>query len=306
MTQSNKRTGSSLIHTVTDCPKALMLTLEFSEEQASRMMNVRRILPFVENRKEPCIDARKLWERLGKPHKRFRDWAAHYIKPLAAEGSRRKAEISAILTLGKTKPQQDYLLSRDVAAHLAMQANTDEGEAIREYFLDMEDLVLKLARHGYLRAATIVKTDNELSKATIVKVHESAKAIGQKLSSYQVKQLALIDERAIKSLVAKALTGIRASRWRTYAGKGVRDVLRVEHLDVYAKAYNVALALCKAGMPIKEIERVLEASFGMTICMAEYLDEQQIEWAIEDWCQSAYPYSDTPRPRHSLALDLDY
>ena len=69
--RKTKRTGVSLTHTAADCPKSLYLTLGFSEEQASRMMAVRRILPIVENRRQPVIDARKLWEAIGKPHGRF-------------------------------------------------------------------------------------------------------------------------------------------------------------------------------------------------------------------------------------------
>lgn len=63
----SKRTGKTFNYTPADCPKHVMLTLGFTEEQTTRMTKVRRILPFVESRTAPCIDARKLWENIGKP-----------------------------------------------------------------------------------------------------------------------------------------------------------------------------------------------------------------------------------------------
>lgn len=62
-----------------------LITAPKGSEQGSSVdaeESTRRSLPLAEDRKQPCLDARKLWERIGKPHGAFRKWADHYIKPL--------------------------------------------------------------------------------------------------------------------------------------------------------------------------------------------------------------------------------
>ena len=134
------RDGRSLISTINTVPTSTMLTLGLTLSQAKRIIRVRHVLPLVDDRRAPCLDARKLWERIGKPHGRFRNWADAYIKPLLG-GASANAELSAFEKRGRPgKPSKEYTLSRYVAAHLAMMANTSEGADIRDYFLDMEDL----------------------------------------------------------------------------------------------------------------------------------------------------------------------
>jgi len=56
-----------------------MVTVGFTPSQAARIIRVRRVLPLVEDRRAPCIDARKLWAKIGKPHGRFNvsGWRSH-------------------------------------------------------------------------------------------------------------------------------------------------------------------------------------------------------------------------------------
>ena len=109
-----KRTGKSLLETSNTASTATMLTLGFSESQAKRLMRVRRTLPMMEDSKAPCIDARKLCEHLGKPHKRFNMWADSYIKPILGSNSI-NAEISAKVTEVKREHYSDTLLETAVA-----------------------------------------------------------------------------------------------------------------------------------------------------------------------------------------------
>lgn len=116
-----KRTGISLRHTVADCPKSVYVTLGFTEEQASRMMAVRRILPIVENRREPIIDARKLWARIGRPEGKFANWVKRGSGELFHRFGK-KSEVQELVTATRGRPRIDYLVSRDLAAQLAMMA----------------------------------------------------------------------------------------------------------------------------------------------------------------------------------------
>lgn len=273
MSKTTKRTGKSLIHTINDCPTALMLTLGFTEEQAARMINVRRVLPLVEDSTVPWIDARKLWGRIGKPHGQFRKWAEHYIKPLLAE-SGMNGEIRAFVDSSKPgKPSKHYTLSRDVAAELAMQARTDEGREIRRYFLDMEKLAVRLSGYLPVRAHSLTTADRDISHHLFKLAGDAAKE--GRIPRWAVKDVATAKDKALKSTVCEILTGKTAGHWREVlgSGKGIRDVLNPEQLAAYADCLNTAAVLVRAGMGEKEqLVRIL-APYANRIDISDYLPE---------------------------------
>lgn len=264
-----KRTGISLRHTVADCPRSVYVTLGFTEEQASRMMAVRRILPIVENRREPIIDARKLWEAIGRPESKFADW----ISRSAGELFRRfekKSEVSQHVTRTKGRPRIDYLVSRDLAAQLAMMANTDEGQMVREYFLDMEEAIIRLARHQPIRANLLVQVDNELTYATRKQAGIAAKE--GLLSKQSVPTVSLANEKRIKSLVCRILTGHSASEWKGTVGRSIRNSLNTSDLELYSRCYDMAVSLFRAGCTKDEvIQSMLAPSFADRIKIEDYL-----------------------------------
>ena len=266
-----KRTGASLLQTINDATTATIVTLGFRPEQAARMLRVRRVLPLLEDTKAPHLDARKLWERIGKPHGRFNDWAGHYIKPLLNRPEP-FTEISVKVTPGaRGRPRQDYTLSRDVAAHLAMQANTPEGEDIRAYFLDMERLALRLSEHMGIRVTAIVGTDNKVTHTLTRRTAEDAKA--GKLEG-PIRVVSMDRERLLKTTICEVLTGQSANQWRETFGKGIRDVLDPMDLLHYSKCYETAWALVNAGERSKaKLVSILTPSYGGLIDPAKYSKE---------------------------------
>lgn len=264
-----KRTGASLLHTINNAPTALMVTVGFTEEQAARMIRARRVLPLVEDTKVPQIDARKLWERIGKPHGRFNDWAAQYIKPWM-ERATFSTEISVVKTPARGTPRTDYLISRDVAAHLAMMARTAEGEEIRTYFMDMERLAVRLSAHTGIRALSIVGTDNQVTHMFTKLCAEDAKA--GKIPRQAIKPVAMDKERRLKSTVCEVLTGHSTDYWRNTFGKGVRDVLNTEDLGVYDHCYAAARVLINGGIRKKaKLVDMLKASYGGKVPPTKYV-----------------------------------
>lgn len=267
-----KRTGVSLKHTAADCPKAVYLALGFSEEQARRMMAVRRILPFVDNRRKPIIDARKLWTMIGEPHGRFRDWADFYIRPLQ-EASGINAEISAkFIQSGKRgRPSQEFDLSRDLAAQLAMMANTKEGQKVREYFLDMEEAITRLARHQPIRANLLIQADNALTHTARIQAGNASKD-GLIPRSF-VSSVSLSYEKRIKSLVCQILTGYSTSEWREAVGKSIRDSLCTSDLETYSRCYDMAVSLFRAGCGKDDVLiNMLAPTFGSSIKIDDYTE----------------------------------
>ena len=234
-----KRTGKSLLETSNTVSTATMLTLGFSESQAKRMKRVRRTLPMMEDSKAPCIDARKLWEHLGKPHKRFNMWADSYIKPILGSNSI-NAEISAKVTeVKQVRPRIDYVVSRDLAAHLAMMARTSEGNEIRQYFLDMERLAVRLADHMDIRVDAIIGTDNKVTHQAYVGAGNAAKR--GIISRGEITYVAKSREKRIKGIVREVLSGFSRTEYIAIFGdRNFRDMLDTKDLHRYAQCYEFA------------------------------------------------------------------
>jgi len=266
-TMSNKRTGATVRHSTGNCPSAVAITLGFTPEQARRMISVRRVLPFAEDRTVPCIDARKLWGRIGKPQGKFADWIRRDLRPLA-ERTGNISQIREILTPTERRPRKDYLLSRDMASFLAMLADTVAGDEIRNYFLDMEQLALKLAEHVPLRVSLIVENDNAASH--YLRKHNGEKAKAGKMSRGEVVSKSTEQERHLKSMVCETLTGFPSKVWRDTLGKGVRDVLDTADLATYANAYTTAVCIVKAGKNRSDVRQILIPSFANKIDPSKY------------------------------------
>lgn len=264
-----KRTGVSLNETPTNCSRLTYLKLGFREEQANRMMAVRRILPVVENRREPIIDARKLWGRIGRPDGKFANWIKRGAGDLFHRFGK-KSEVEVLLTATKGRPRIDYLISRDLAAQLAMMANTDEGQMIRDYFLDMEEAIIRLAKHQPIRAAFIVQADNDLTHATRTQAGLAAKK--GMLSKQSIRSVALDNEKRIKSLVCRVLTGHSTSEWREMVGWRIRDSLDTADLELYSRCYDMAVGLFRAGYSKDDVLiHTLTPSFGNRIDIRDYI-----------------------------------
>jgi anti-repressor protein len=264
------RNGRSLLFTVNDVPTAKLLLVGFTADEAETILKARRVLPYEQDAKTPSVDARKLWEKIGKPHGSFKDWAAFYIKPKLGQES--FAEISAKVTSTKGRPRTDYLLSRDFAASLAMQANTSEGEHIRNYFLLMERAVVRLADYNPIRASQLVATDNALTHATLRIAGDKAKA--GIITYFEVKSTATNLERQIKSLASEIITGCPAGEWRETHGRGIRDVLEPVDLNLYRSCYEMLVGLVVAGITADdELIKMVSPMFGNRINAASYLTD---------------------------------
>lgn len=267
-----KRTGASLLENTNNASTATMLKLGFTHDEAARMMRVRQTLPLVADSKVPQIDARKLWEKIGKPHNRFRAWADHYLKPLV-QRKEPLAEISAkVLPSTGGRPQVGYTLSRDLAAHLAMQANTPEGADIRAYFLDMERLAVRLTEFMGIRVAAIVTTDNRVTHTLTKRTAEAAKA--GKIARCAVRAVAMDKERLLKTIVCEVLTGHTPAYWRNTFGKGVRDVLDTSDAILYSQCLESAWACVNASPCSQEfLAAFLKPSYGGKVSPTKYADK---------------------------------
>lgn len=264
---TNARTGASVRNTINDCPAAVAVTLGFTPEEAHRMIRTRHVLPVLEDSKTPAINARKLWERIGKPHKRFRDWADFYIKPRLTN-LELSAEISALKVQARGTPRTDYVLSRDLAAELAMMANTPEGRDVRRYFLDMERLALRLSEHVFLRESIILDIDNAATHLFRKRTGDEVKS--GVLSKSEAAAKALEQEKALKSLACEVVTGVSPRAWRNKHAGGIRKALHTADLYAYHRAYDHALLLAESGNNREAVRKILSKRFANKIDPLKY------------------------------------
>lgn len=280
MKSNNEPKDLASKYSLKGCPRDLMISCGFTEEQANNMIKVRRILPVSEDVSIPVINARKLWELIGKPHKRFRDWADFHIKKRIDAGGL-SAEISALTTHKSGSPQIDYNLSRNIASSLAMMANTPEGENVRRYFIDMETLALRLAEGFHLRVTELAKRDDQVKHHAHKQV--ALKAKGTKPSKAAIQKEALETYKEFQRIVCQVVTGYQPSEWRAACkNKGIRDILDMRDLSIYADAHLVAVTLFMAGNELAEVRHVLQMSFANKIDATNYPVSFQLEDDLQD------------------------
>lgn len=263
-----KQNGSSLkLHLENVSTKNLVEICELTYEQAERIINTRRVLKVQgDDDKDPQIDARKLWVKIGKPHKQFNKWAEDYIKPQLDENTfgekspkGQQSQIERFYEDTKGRPKTNYRLSRRVAAKLAMQANTKEGDQIRDYFLNIEKIATQLYRVRIVRSDSLLDHDKAIYHAVVS---------GEGGSRERAEKA----RKAVNNMIPEVLSGHDASWWRDEFGKGIRDVLYNDDLIKYDGAINLVSSLFKGGMRNKhQIRSLVEANYGNSIDPEKYI-----------------------------------
>lgn len=113
--------------------------------------------------------------------------------------------------------------------------------------------------------------DNELTHATRKQAGIAAKE--GLLSKQSVPTVSLANEKRIKSLVCRILTGHSASEWKESVGRSIRNSLNTSDLELYSRCYDMAVSLFRAGCTKDEvIQSMLAPSFADRIKIEDYLE----------------------------------
>lgn len=106
---------------------------------------------------EQLVNARELWEFLGKPYGRFNDWFDK-MKEYGFEES-----VDYILFTEKNvklgRPKKEYILKLDMAKELAMLSKTEKGKMARRYFIEKEKEYIQLLKGDTQVPTTISELD---------------------------------------------------------------------------------------------------------------------------------------------------
>lgn len=115
-----------------------------------------------------CVDARLLWEELGKPHGQFNKWIERKIlnKGFVENKDFSKMDKNVHVENSNLKrPQTDYCLTVECAKHVSMMENTNNGTLVRDYFIVMEKIVREYEKWVEIREPQ--KKGNNIMKSAI-------------------------------------------------------------------------------------------------------------------------------------------
>ena len=87
------------------------------------------------------VDARQLWNSIGKPHRQFNKWVETYI----TKGDYGQESYDWFAVLEKKvqnsggRPRKEYKVTANFAKELAMLSRTPDGKVVRRYFIEAEE-----------------------------------------------------------------------------------------------------------------------------------------------------------------------
>lgn len=114
-------------------------------------------LPAIQNHDDlkQAVDAKELYKALGLNITNWSKWSERNIEsnPFAIQG----LDYEALVIMTNGREFSNYLLSIDFAKKLAMQVRTEQGEQVRDYFLECEDRAKQAANPQPVLPATYIE-----------------------------------------------------------------------------------------------------------------------------------------------------
>lgn len=119
--------------------RELIEKLSFSQEDAELVMKYQKKLPILLGNDN--IDAKTLWEQLGKPQGQFNKWIKRKVvdKNFKQELDYFTVGQNCPIANGGYQEVKTYTLSIETAKHVSMMENTESGRLVRDYFIKMEN-----------------------------------------------------------------------------------------------------------------------------------------------------------------------
>lgn len=127
--------------------------LKMDDESVKAVMKYQRLFPSLLTEDDGlCVDARKLWNELGKPQSEFNKWIKRKIIDKKFVENEDYIKIDNFVAVGNLKrPQTDYKINIDCAKNVSMMENTEKGGQVRKYFIVTEKALKGLQEHLIIR-----------------------------------------------------------------------------------------------------------------------------------------------------------
>lgn len=104
------------------------------------------LIPVQNHNGRQVVRARELYDKLGLNKAHWKRW--YTINIINNKWFKENIDWVVFTTMVKTsgggRPTKDFLISLDFAKHICMMADTDAGHEFRQFFIDLEKLVLEL------------------------------------------------------------------------------------------------------------------------------------------------------------------
>ena len=124
--------------------------LDMTEGEAQFLLDYRSKFKILEGDDNALVNLEELWEALDKPYGRYQLWLDQSAR-LTLE--RLKTEISVIerKTRGRGANKKIRSINTESAKALAMMANSEAGDIVRQYFITIEKLFKNVCGYNKLR-----------------------------------------------------------------------------------------------------------------------------------------------------------
>lgn len=239
----------------------------FSAEETQIILDYQKKLPILVDNNEVdgfCINARDLWDQLGKPQGKFADWVKRKVTIKKTKGGSllfnenkdystisQKCEIA---NTGGFKEHLEYFLTIDCAKNVSMMENTDNGALCRKYFILMEKAVKDNVKWELIR--------NPL--------REGYKAMQKALDEYMIRMVQRNaddwDYRIEADVLNVIATGFKAQEIRSYVGckdNATRDSLTSTYNEYLLKLQELNIVYLGMNMNRYDRYKMLRQSFDI-------------------------------------------
>jgi phage anti-repressor protein len=247
--------------------------LDCTEDEIELILTYQKKLPILneyDSINELPINARFLWEQLGKPQGDFSHWVNRKIIGKTVKGTKCKmfSENIDFISFDKTVEAEntiittkEYSLSIDCAKNVSMMENTESGILVREYFILMEKTVAKNKEWLAIR---------DPEKVEYKKMSAEVDAWCYRIWHHNASR----SEYAVEADMLNTITSGKTSQqlklqYGVASNDLIRDYLKVEHNEelLFLEQQNQVLLLMDMGFTERKnmLTKMYEVKFKNTV-----------------------------------------
>lgn len=248
--------------------RQLMDQCGFTDEETKIILEYQKKLPILVDNDETegfCINARDLWTQLGGPQGQFNKWVERKFKPY---GFVKNVDFKPF---GQNcpkpqggRPENEYMLSIDMAKQLAMIDKKEVGFIARSYFILMEKAVKRNMEWELIR--TPLKQGYNKLKETLDSYMQ--RVVQRPADDWDYK----IEVNSLNILA----TGLSAQEIRNYVGcqdKNTRDSLTATYNEYLLKLQEYDILFLSWNLNRYERYQKLEEAFDLSFPDAKPLKD---------------------------------
>lgn len=217
----------------------------------------KKFYQLLQDAEDYCVNARMLWEELGKPYSEFGKWIKKkvvgygYVENTDFVNIEQKVDIE---NTNITRKQKEYFLTVECAKNVAMAEKTESGKLVRSYFILMEKCVREYEKWVEIREPQ--KQGNNIMKNTIKLTYEKQNNKSPNFYIYCNEN----------DLLNNCLTGMKAKQLQEYldmGDKNTREHLTSKVNQALAQLQFLNTSLINSGLGFDERKMIIQNTVEM-------------------------------------------